>query len=287
LEAFLAVVSAGHFGRAAHALGISQPLLSMRLRNLEKSVGEQLLERRPHVSPTLAGTAFRAYAERAMDEIRSGTLAAHKAARGITGRLAVAYPSWVVTGFVPEVINAFRLKWPEVDLQLRILRSSEQVRQLREGRLDIAFLRDPESMGEFATAPLYSEPWLLAVRADDPRARNGAVDLAAFDDVQLVLPDRQALNLPEQILGIFRAAGVEPQALLENGSWLAILSMVAMGAGVALIPASQRCLWQNEIAYLPIRGLSTPTRVFVLWRSEVAERPAIAFVNMLRARAET
>src|SRR4051812_24167610 len=87
LEALFAVISARHFGRAANILGISQPLLSMRLKNLERIVGERLLERRPRVRLTPAGEAFRLYAEQALQEIEGGIVAAKKAARGVTGRL--------------------------------------------------------------------------------------------------------------------------------------------------------------------------------------------------------
>ena len=284
LHAFAAVLAERHFGRAADRLGIAQPLLSMRVRSLESLIGEQLLIRRPKVAPTAAGEALHPFALEAIRVMEDGIAAGLNAARGVTGRFSIAFPSWMITSFVPEVINAFRHEHPGVDLILASMRSIDQIERIPSRRIDLGFLRNPVLDGDdFEPLLLLHDPWLLAVPASDPRASLTSVSLDCIAGDTLLIPDQHALNVGSDILDLIARGGGSPAHVQEFGIWLTALGLIAVDAGIELVPASQRSLWKKGIAYIPVEDAPS-SRVCAIWRRG-DDGPLIrAFLALLHAR---
>ena len=286
LHAFAMVMSERHFGRAAERLGITQPLLSMRIKALESFVGHSLLLRRPKIVPTPAGEVFMPFAVEAMQALEAGMSAATQAARGVTGRFSIALPSWMITTGMPEVVNSFKTAHPEVDVTLQSLRSSEQIEEVSRGRVHIGFLRNPQLAEELSTLPVLRDPWVLAVPAGDRRASLASVSFADIQDDTLMIPDQQALNLASELLAMVAAGGGAPARTQEFGIWLTALGLVAVGAGIAIVPASQTQLWDKGIAYLPIAE-EPASIVCAFWRRDSEDVLLRSFLQQLRERVES
>src|SRR5690348_12762130 len=146
LRYFIAVAEELHFRRAAERLHMSQPPLSQQIRQLEEEVGAQLLTRNQRkVELTAAGAAFLVRAREILDAVEDAARHARRVQRGEVGRLAVGFVGSAMYTFVPELLQSFREQFPDVTLRLQELGTTEQLRQLDDGRLDVGFIRAPRT----------------------------------------------------------------------------------------------------------------------------------------------
>jgi len=173
-----------------------------------------------------------------------------------------------------------------VDVTLQSLRSSEQIEEVSRGRVHIGFLRNPQLADELSTLPVLRDPWVLAVPAGDRRASLASVSFADIQDDTLMIPDQQALNLATELLAMVAAGGGAPARTQEFGIWLTALGLVAVGAGIAIVPASQTQLWDKGIAYLPIAE-EPASIVCAFWRRDSEDVLLRSFLQQLRERVES
>src|SRR5712672_2337952 len=152
LRYFVAVAHEGHVTRAAEKLRMQQPPLSQQIRALEREVDAQLFVRHPRgVVLTDAGRSFLADAEAILAQAEHAKIRARRTARGETGRIAVGFTtSAPFHPLVARAIREFRAKRPDVSFVLEESSSADMVSGLRDGRLDVAFIRsglvDPEGI---------------------------------------------------------------------------------------------------------------------------------------------
>ncbi|HYG64169.1 MAG TPA: LysR family transcriptional regulator [Thermoanaerobaculia bacterium] len=262
LRYFLAVAEELSFSRAAERLGMAQPPLSQQIQRLETLVGHELFERRPRVRLTPAGEAFLAAARRALAQVEEGVEASHRAARGEVGTVTVGFAASMILSVVPGAVRAFRRRFPGVDLQLRELSSAAQLAALREGRIDVAFVREsPFSDRELGCERLREEPFVHFPRPVAP----GLYDL---------------------ILALCQGAGFKPRVVQEAQEWLTIVGLVEAGMGVSLVPESFRKLRWGKVVYLPLDRATARSTILLCWRAtgeRTAEHPAVqAFLQTAR-----
>jgi DNA-binding transcriptional LysR family regulator len=255
---FLAVAEAHNFTRAAEKLGIGQPPLSQQIRDLEAEVGAQLFHRVPHGAElTEAGHAFLIDARIALAAAENAKLAAQRAARGETGRLALGFTA--SAAFNPAVtgtIRRFRAQWPGVSLSLFEMNSKLLVEKLARGEIDAAFIRpgleDPQEM---RLKRMEDEPMLVALPANHPLAASGSIRLAALADEPFVLfPRFVGLSLYDDIAKACREAGFELNVTQEAPQIPSVVNLVAAGFGVSIVPASIAKIAIEGIVFRPIDG---------------------------------
>src|SRR6266403_5275819 len=142
LRYFVAVGEEEHYGRAAERLHVAQPALSRQIQDLEKELGFPLFDRLPRgVKLSAAGKQFLSDARRILQEVEEAKLRAERVATGKAGTLRVGFVealSW--HGVVPDSFRRFRRRQPDAELDLQPLRSVEQVKAVRSGRLDAGFI---------------------------------------------------------------------------------------------------------------------------------------------------
>ncbi|MEO1613057.1 MAG: LysR substrate-binding domain-containing protein, partial [Pseudomonadota bacterium] len=169
LRYFEALAAHRHFGRAAEACAVSQPALSVQIKELEESVGAQLFAREPReVRLTPLGEEFLARAVgilRSVDEL--GDLA-QAAQAGLVGRLRLGVIPTIAPYLLPSIIGALKTAHPDVDLHVRETLTSGLLADLRDGKLDAAILALPVSEPSLAETPLFTENFLL-VRPESAR----------------------------------------------------------------------------------------------------------------------
>src|SRR5258708_8879564 len=152
LRYFVAVAHEGHVTRAAEKLHIQQPPLSQQIRALEREIDAALFVRHPRgVSLTDAGRSFLADAEAILAHAEHAKIRARRTARGEVGRIAVGFTtSAPFHPLLPRAIREFRAKRPDISFVLEESSSADMVSSLRDGRLDVAFIRsglvDPEGV---------------------------------------------------------------------------------------------------------------------------------------------
>ena len=258
LRYFLAVAEEGNFTRAAARLGIGQPPLSQQIRDLETEIGAMLFHRVPHGAElTAAGTAFLAEAKASLAAADNARLAAQRAARGETGRLALGFTaSAAFNPLVTGAIRRFRNHWPDVALALSEMNSNWLMEKLVRGEIDAAFIRPGlEDPKEVRLKRLPDEPMLIALPAHHPLAGQAQVPLAALAGEPFILfPRTVGLSLYDDILRGCREAGFELTVTQEAPQIPSVVNLVAAGLGVSIVPASIAKLATEGVVYRPIKG---------------------------------
>jgi len=287
LRYFVAVAEELHFGRAARRLGITQPPLSLQIQRLETELGVRLFERtNRRVELTPAGKALLAEGRHVLADFDNAANAARRAARGETGSLTVAFAASVMFLSLPRIIRRFRAQFPSVRLELRELPTGSQIVALRNGELDIGFLREPPPDAELTTETVMREELLLALskrHALASRKRLRLIDVANEDFV--LFPRDLAPGLHAHVLAVCAEAGVHPRIVQTSRELYTTVSLVEAGLGVTIIPASVRQMGWRGVRYYPIRSPSAVTRIDAAWRSDNASPILPAFVEIARSEA--
>jgi DNA-binding transcriptional LysR family regulator len=289
LRYFLAVAEELHFGRAAERLGISQPPLSQQIRKLEEEVGARLLHRgrgRGRIQLTEAGRTLLTDARRVVEQVEQTVRATQRAGRGESGTLRVGFIGSASCNVLPGVLRVFRERFPGVTLSLYEQPTDQQVQGLRAAHLDVGFLRPPVPDDSIRAELVFREPLVLALPESHPLAKADRVSLRALAPEPFVLlPRHLGPSLYDQIVTTCRRAGFSPRVGQEAVELHTIVSLVAAGLGVALLPASFRSLRRLGVAYVEPRDPTAQVEMALAWRRDNGSPVLRRFVEV--ARAET
>ncbi len=268
LRYFLAVADESGFARAAARLHISQPPLSMQIRDLEADLGVRLFDRTNRgVALTPAGRAFYPEAQAILQRVDHARVVAQRAEHGDVGRLDVGFVSIADYSLLPWVLKALRQRHPGIEVVLHEETSDVQVGRLRERRLDAGFALGPMDAPDLAFEPLIDEPLIVAAPADHPVARCDAVSVRALaGDPFIGTPRELAPGLYDAVMGVCREAGFVPRISQRAKQMQTVVSLVSAGLGVALIPASVRHLQRTGVVYRPLRSAGPTVQLGLAWR---------------------
>ena len=231
---FEALARHGHFGHAADACAISQPALSMQIKEMEAHLGADLVERGgrgvrlskfgAEVAPRVRDILLR------VDEL--GDLA--RASTGpLTGRVRLGVIPTVAPYLLPRVITLLMAARPGLDLALRETMTHKLLAELAEGRLDCAIVALPVSEPSLAELALFSEAFVLVRPAHD--AGRAVPDRDGLREMRLLLLE-EGHCFRDQALSFCQAPGSGPREMLDASSLSTLVQMVAAGIGVTLIP---------------------------------------------------
>jgi LysR family hydrogen peroxide-inducible transcriptional activator len=234
LRYFDALARHGHFGRAAEACAISQPALSMQIKEMEAALGGLLLERSARqVSLTRFGEEL---AGRVRDILRSvdelGDFARASRDR-LAGRLRIGLIPTIAPYLLPRIIANLTRMHPELDIQVRETLTPRLIQELAEGRLDTAIVALPVSEPSLTEVALFSENFLL-VR---PRKDEGTPvpSREMLREMRLLLLE-EGHCFRDQALSFCKTDSSRPRELLDANSLSTLVQMVSSGIGVTLIP---------------------------------------------------
>ena len=223
-----------HFGRAAEACAISQPALSMQIKELEETLGGVLLERGArHIGLTKFGEEV---AQRVRDILRSvdelGDFA--RASRDqLAGRLRVGMIPTIAPYLLPTVIGNLTRLHPELDIHVRETLTPKLIQELREGRLDTAIVALPVSEPSLTEVALFAENFLL-VRPGEAEG-TPVPTVKALREMRLLLLE-EGHCFRDQALSFCNMHASPPREVLDASSLSTLVQMVSAGIGVTLIP---------------------------------------------------
>jgi DNA-binding transcriptional LysR family regulator len=243
LNYFVAVAQTLHFGRAAERVHISQPALSVQIKALEQAVGVRLLARsKRSVSLTGAGALFLAEARLTLDLARHAEDVGRQAGRAALGRIEVGYGSSVpFTGVLPALIRSFGARHAGVELILNERCATEQSEALESGDLDFGVFHSgyAEERPGLQMAPLLRERYdVVLPSAHRLAARDiiGIVDLA--DEPFITCGQPHKVERPTPDIDLCRRNGFAPRVLQNVSHFTALVSLVAAGLGIGVVPHS-------------------------------------------------
>jgi LysR family transcriptional regulator, hydrogen peroxide-inducible genes activator len=231
----------GHFGRAAEACSVTQPALSMQIRDLERTLGVAVVERRPgDVMLTDVGREIARRGEDVLTASRDLVDFARHRSGVLTGRLTLGVIPSLAPYLLPRILPVLQHQFPELRLELRETQTRQLIDDIKSGALDAAMLALPLGEPDIETMVLFEDLFLLAVPADDPRPDTTRVAATDIDQSRLILLE-DGHCLRDQALA-FCAAATRGRASGANGtvfgasSLTTVMQMVAGGYGVTLIP---------------------------------------------------
>jgi DNA-binding transcriptional LysR family regulator len=278
LRYFLAVAEERHFGRAAERLHIAQPPLSQQIRRFEAELGEPLFYRTTRsVELAPAGEALLERAPAILASVDAAIEDARRAARGEYGRLAIGFTGSSTYAMLPALAAAMRDELPGVVLELRgELLTPAQVARLLDGTLDLGLLRPPVHERELDTEVLHSEPLLAVLPDSHPLADAEAVPLERLEGEPFVTyPSHFRSVVHDAVEDACEAHGFQPVAAHEVAETATLVSFVAAGLGVSLVPASVSNMTVQGAVYRPLVHDATRVELAAAWRRN-DDRPVLA-----------
>ena len=283
LRYFIAVAEEGHFGRAARRLRIAQPPLSRQLQALEEELGFALIDRKRRAL-TPAGEAFLPSVREVFDALERAITSARRAARGESGRIRVGFLSSIAISGLTEVLRAFRVRSPGVEVVLREMPPQPQIDALKAGRIDVGFLRAPLDDPGLRAERVRTEELVVALPADHPLAAQKRIALSALAREPFVsFPRPRGPGFFDHLMRLCHDAGFTPQ-IVQEAAQLDIVNLVAAGFGVAIVPATIRKVRGAGLVFRRIVG-APKTDLLVAWRSDQMSAVVDKFLAVVRELA--
>jgi DNA-binding transcriptional LysR family regulator len=287
LEYAIAVKSHQSFLQAAIAIGLDQGFLSKQIQRLEAKLGFGLFDRttRP-LSVTAAGETFLVRAEKILEQTKKAIELAQATQAGQQGRLDVGINTSIANSKLPDIIQAFLGQFPNVRLTLHELASYEQIEQLQNHQIDIGFFHQhnlqgllPEDSETFTITPILRESIVLVLPAKHLLAKQTTVSLADLNGKNFVLPPRTLLHdLRNQIDELCIRANCQP-VVVQEATWITtVLSLVAGGMGISLLPANVKDLQRTGVVY---RDLQEPLPLLEMMAVRRSDNGSVVLRNFL------
>ena len=253
LRTLQAIARHGSFSRAAQALNLTQPAVSMQVRHLERALGLPLLERvGKRAFPTRAGELLLAHADRALRELEAGVERVQKLRGVVAGRVRLGTSASISIYLLPPGLRRFRARYPETEVVIVTGNAAEITRAIVANDLDVGIVSLPVRDRELSVTPFFRDE-LVAITPTDfrgaPRLRRGAaerrggvgghirapheIDAPTLAQYPLILFEAGA-TLRRIIDGWFHRAGVAPRSPMELGNTEAIKKLVEAGLGLSV-----------------------------------------------------
>ena len=285
LRGFCQVARLGSVSRAAEALFLSQPAVTLQLQALERDLGQPLFERiGRRFSLTREGQVLYELA-RPLVEGLDGIDAEFRARlKGLqAGELHVAAGSSTILYLLPPLVQAFRERHPDVQLVLHNVTGKDGLGLLRADGCDLAVGSMLDVPADLAYAPVYSFDPMLIVPPDHPLATKTPLRLEDLSPYGLILPPRR-LTTYRLVDLVFQQRRVPYTVALEVGGWEVIKQYVAMGLGISIVTGI--CLTDADRSRLVARSLAEyfPQRSYgvVVRKGKYLAPQARAFVDLIR-----
>ena len=277
LRYFSVLAEEKHFGRAAQRLSLSQPPLSLAIRQLEEEIGARLFERTSrNVSLTAAGVALQREAEVLLRRTEETRLLVKAIADGKEGRLRLGFGSSMLYRGFPKILDAFQAASPDIELSVQELNSTEQVEALQRDEIDLGFIHGREVPDHLDGFRYHAEPFVACVPRDHPCAGARTLRLSRLRDDEFVLFSRNVSpDYYQSIIATCLSAGFSPRVRHQVRHWLSVVSFVANGLGVALVPSTLKASNMAGAVFVPIQEAKILSETWCVWKSGGPQRPAL------------
>ncbi|MEE1656020.1 LysR substrate-binding domain-containing protein [Microvirga sp. CF3062] len=236
LRYFETLARTKHFGMAADQCAVTQPALSMQIKELERELGVELVERRGNtIAVTPAGQEIAARSEAILSQVRELSDYARQRQGVLTGSLRLGIIPSVAPYLLPDILTEVTKHYPHLDLQIRETQTNALVEELIRGELDAVLVALPVEPPQLETMPLFEDRFLIAVQSEAaPGWRVGDLRSRIGEERLLLLEEGHCLR--DQALQFCQIANMQARKALGAASLTTIMQMVAAGHGITLLP---------------------------------------------------
>ena len=285
MRAFVYTVKLGTLTRAAEALFLSQPTVSLQLQALERELGVRLLERRRRrINLTDAGEALYELARPLVEGWENLDRDFQAKVKGLQGgRLTIAAGSSTIQYLLPDLVRRYRENFPEVQLQLANVTGKDGLALLRADEADFAVGSMLDVPNDIAWAPVHHYDPMLIMPPDHPLAAKTTVTLQDLSPYGLILPP-QRLSTYRLVDLVFQQRQVPFRVAIEVGGWDVIKEYVAMGLGISIVTGI--CITEADRSRLAVRNMKQyfPQRSYgvVMRKGKFLSAEARAFIDLVK-----
>ncbi|HEY8277467.1 MAG TPA: LysR substrate-binding domain-containing protein [Methyloceanibacter sp.] len=269
LRYFESLAETRHFGHAAEACAVSQPALSMQIKELEDELGVTLVERRKSgIALTDQGRDVADRARAILASVRDLLDSAKHRDGLLSGSLKLGAIPSIAPYLLPEVLPELQSRFPKLNLQLRETLTENLVRELLAGELDLILIALPIEDPELETLHLFDDKFILASKAtQDNKKRKHATPMMLAEERLLLLEEGHCLR--DQTLSFCRLVTPETRNSFGASSLATIVQMVANGYGVTLLPEmaiGSETDHRADIQLLRFEGIEPKREIGLAWR---------------------
>lgn len=278
LRYFRAVAEERHFGRAAARLHMAQPPLSQQIRQLEAELGVTLLRRTTRrVDLTATGEAYLVRVRAILQAVDAAGHEARRIHEGLEGQVVLGCVGSATYSLLPALARALREQLPGVDVTFRgEMLTPDQIAALRDGSIDLALLRPPEDLGDHEDLDfrvLREDRYVVAVPEGHRLAERDRVRVTDLRDEGLLLHAGQGRSaMHAAVVRMCRDAGFEPVVRHEVAETSTLVTFVAAGLGVAVVPEP---VAELGVAGATYRLLDTDARLPLVVATRVGDDSAL------------
>ena len=265
LRYFEALARCGHFGHAAETLSISQPALSVQIKELEDTLGTAVFDRSGRqIKLTGFGEDFAIRVRDILARVDDLSDLARAAQDRLAGRFRLGVIPTIAPYLLPALMRALGLSHPELDIQVRETLTQNLLSGLTSGQLEAAIVALPVSEPHLHEEPLFSENFLLVRPAWD--ADKPVPDPSLLREMRLLLLE-EGHCFRDQALS-FCSASRRPREMLDGSSLSTLVQMVAAGIGVTLIPEMALPVETRsaDVAVSAFSGKQPARTIGMIWR---------------------
>ncbi|WP_407324422.1 LysR family transcriptional regulator [Acinetobacter pittii] len=282
---FLVVAEEQNFTRAAVRLGMSQPPLSMQIKDLEKELGTDLFFRTSQgVSLTEAGKVFLHSVRPIQQQIENATYITKQVGDGETGQLRLGFTGTsILNPLVSQSIRVFQLNYPKIDLKLEEANSLLLIDRLLENKLDLAIIRPPYEIPEGLDLQiLLSEPLIAAVPSELAKNCTDTISLETLKNKKFIMSPREnSAGLYDAIISACINHGFSPEISALPPQIVSILALVSANLGITLIPQSSQQLHLDGVKYLKLTEPTPIINLALIHRKSMTPKSAINFTDLI------
>lgn len=285
LRYFVTLAEELHFGRAAEKLHIAQPPLSQQIQQLEAELGFQLFHRTKRtVQLTAAGQVFLSEVEAIMRQLNRAVQIGRQTSRGEMGQLAIGFVSSTAYNILPPILRKFRTRVPGVNLELHEMTTDRQLQWLREGQIDVGFLRPPIEEDIFNYEIVFEEPLVVALPETHLIANQSSVSLRSLSNELFILfPRPIAPGLYDLFISLCQQVDFSPTVVQEAIQMQTIVSLVAAEIGIAIVPESLQHLQRTGVVYKTMLEPTASVAIAMIWRSNDTSPALQRFLEVVRS----
>ncbi len=285
MRAFVYTVKLGTLTRAAEALFLSQPTVSLQLQALERELGVSLLERRRRrINLTDAGEALYELARPLVEGWENLDRDFQAKVKGMQGgRLTIAAGSSTIQYLLPDLVRRYRERFPDVQLQLANVTGKDGMALLRADEADFAVGSMLDVPNDIAWAPVHHYDPMLIMPPDHPLASKATITVQDLSPYGLILPP-QRLSTYRLVDLVFQQRQVPYRVAIEVGGWDVIKEYVAMGLGISIVTGI--CITDADRERLAVRNMKQyfPQRSYgvVMRKGKFLTPEARAFIDLVK-----
>ncbi|WP_408007390.1 LysR family transcriptional regulator [Pseudalkalibacillus sp. A8] len=284
LKYFTMIAEELHFGRAAKKLNISQPPLSQQLKQLENELQVKLFHRTNRsVELTEAGKLFLEkvynifnYLDYACEETRSID-------RGEIGELTLGYSGSAVFDLLPTIIHSCNQHFPSLTLDLKQLTTSEQIKALEERKIQVGLLVPPIESPNLITETIREEKLVVCLPKNHLLAQGRTqIDARELAMENFIMPPKQeGHGYYDAIKNIFEDASFTPNIVQTAKEQHTMVSLVAAGIGIVIVPEYTQFIKLDDVVYLPFNK-HYPKITAMTWHKENKQPVVNRFIRVVQ-----